>query len=272
MKSIRKNYRKALDSGRKSGGGRIVATFFDICGEIWSGSLATEAISMGIESLDGLDHAESSSVSSENVLAEDNLSVEDNFEQEEGANNLEDEQQLEESTEADISVKSAEPTTSAKGPQEKMKEFLQNRRNKKITKKVSFEQQLLNINQEELIFKKDMVGRMDKQDQHFNRSMDRLQNNMEMLTNTISSAFQTITTLMIAGTNTQAPPRFNQFTPPPTPNNYMQSNSSIFESQGTQYSRFTPSPNAGPLISNLQRNSNENEENINENDKIYYNL
>ena len=103
--------------------------------------------------------------------------------------------------------------------------------------------------------------------------MDRLQNNMEMLTKTISRAFQTITTLMLAGANAQAPPRISQFTPPSTQNNYIQNNSSIFEGQGTQYSRFTPRPNTGPLMSNSQSHVNENEENvINENDKIYYNL
>ena len=41
-------YTKALDSGRQSGGGRVVATFYDLCSQIWSGSHATESISGGI--------------------------------------------------------------------------------------------------------------------------------------------------------------------------------------------------------------------------------
>ena len=31
------SYRKALDSGKQSEGVQVVATFFDLCNEIWSG-------------------------------------------------------------------------------------------------------------------------------------------------------------------------------------------------------------------------------------------
>ena len=49
MKQIRGNYRKALGTGRQSGGGRLVFFFYDICSEIWSGLPATESMSSGIE-------------------------------------------------------------------------------------------------------------------------------------------------------------------------------------------------------------------------------
>lgn len=41
LKSIRTNYRKAVDSGRSSGGGRTVAIFWDLCHEIWGSSPVT---------------------------------------------------------------------------------------------------------------------------------------------------------------------------------------------------------------------------------------
>ena len=44
IKQIRAQYWKALDAGRQSGGGRIVATFYDLCSEIWSGSSSAESI------------------------------------------------------------------------------------------------------------------------------------------------------------------------------------------------------------------------------------
>ena len=47
VKNIRRKYRQAIDSGRQSGGGRVVATFYDICSEIWSGSPATNSILSG---------------------------------------------------------------------------------------------------------------------------------------------------------------------------------------------------------------------------------
>ena len=54
IKQIRAKYRKALDAGQKSGGGRIVATFYDLCSEIWSWSTVTESIQAGLETEESL--------------------------------------------------------------------------------------------------------------------------------------------------------------------------------------------------------------------------
>ena len=37
IKAVRGNYRKAVDASRQSGGGRVVATFYELCQEIWLG-------------------------------------------------------------------------------------------------------------------------------------------------------------------------------------------------------------------------------------------
>ena len=55
LKGIRGRYRKAVDSGRKSGHGRVVELYFTLCQEIWGGSPATEQISSGLESGDLLE-------------------------------------------------------------------------------------------------------------------------------------------------------------------------------------------------------------------------
>jgi hypothetical protein len=56
LKRIRSGYKKAVDFGRKSGGGRIVATFYDECLEIWAGSPAVGCTMNGIEtSIQGAD-------------------------------------------------------------------------------------------------------------------------------------------------------------------------------------------------------------------------
>ena len=49
IKKIKACYRKAVDTGRKSGGGRLVAPFYDKCCELWAGSPAVESITGGIE-------------------------------------------------------------------------------------------------------------------------------------------------------------------------------------------------------------------------------
>ena len=44
VKNLRKNYKKAVDLGKKSGGGRIVMTYYDICNELWASAPATRSI------------------------------------------------------------------------------------------------------------------------------------------------------------------------------------------------------------------------------------
>ena len=52
VEAIRLKYRKAVDSGKQSGGGRVVATFYDSCQNIWGGSSAAEMIDNVIETSD----------------------------------------------------------------------------------------------------------------------------------------------------------------------------------------------------------------------------
>ena len=49
LKMIAKKFREAVDSGRKSGHGRVVLLYFDLCKGIWGGSPATSTIVEGIE-------------------------------------------------------------------------------------------------------------------------------------------------------------------------------------------------------------------------------
>ena len=52
LKAVRLKYREAVDNGRRSGHGRVVLLFFEVCAQIWGGSPATEQLSVGIESGD----------------------------------------------------------------------------------------------------------------------------------------------------------------------------------------------------------------------------
>ncbi len=54
IKRIKMQFRKAVDSGRRSGGGRIVLSLYEECNEIWAGSPAVESLSEGIESSIGM--------------------------------------------------------------------------------------------------------------------------------------------------------------------------------------------------------------------------
>ena len=49
IRKVKNNFRKALDSGRRSGGGRLVFTLYEDCSAIWSGCPSAESIAGGIE-------------------------------------------------------------------------------------------------------------------------------------------------------------------------------------------------------------------------------
>ena len=44
---MRVSCRKAVDSGKQSGNGRVIATLLGLCNQIWSGPEATESMSSG---------------------------------------------------------------------------------------------------------------------------------------------------------------------------------------------------------------------------------
>ena len=68
---MRISYRKALNSGKRNRVSRVVATFFDLCNQIWSGSPATESMGKGFD--DAFDSTEAQSHSFES--SNENISI-----------------------------------------------------------------------------------------------------------------------------------------------------------------------------------------------------
>ena len=52
LKSVCLKYGQAVDTGKKSGHGRVVLLYFEWCENIWGGSPATDQIPSGVESVD----------------------------------------------------------------------------------------------------------------------------------------------------------------------------------------------------------------------------
>ena len=44
MKQLRVKYKKAVDLGKRSGGGRIIMAYFDLCTDMWYDSPSTNSI------------------------------------------------------------------------------------------------------------------------------------------------------------------------------------------------------------------------------------
>ena len=49
LKLIKTNLKNAVDTGKRSGGGRIIFTFYELCERIWGGCPAVNSISHGID-------------------------------------------------------------------------------------------------------------------------------------------------------------------------------------------------------------------------------
>lgn len=52
LKNIRLKYRQAVNSERRSGHGRVVLLYYELCEKVWGGSPATEQLDKGLESID----------------------------------------------------------------------------------------------------------------------------------------------------------------------------------------------------------------------------
>lgn len=52
IKAVRGKYRLAVDNGRRSGFGRVVHLYFELCEQIWGGSPATTTMPSGIQTND----------------------------------------------------------------------------------------------------------------------------------------------------------------------------------------------------------------------------
>ena len=47
IKKVRASYKEAVDKGRRSGGGRLVLVWYDLCASIWGGSPAVNKLPNG---------------------------------------------------------------------------------------------------------------------------------------------------------------------------------------------------------------------------------
>ena len=174
-----------MDAGQQSGGSRIVATFYDLCSEIWSGSPAMESIQAGLKTVERLKTPEDEDIDPLERASKEKNDVE--FGEEEYFGNeaitvvsatsditssatstVTPIQKNLPSTSAPIqpsSSESSKKTSRGQTSREKMEEMLENRRNKRIQRKLP--QAQTSTNSEEKKFQKNLLKRMERQDNLF---------------------------------------------------------------------------------------------------------
>lgn len=159
LKAIRIRFRQAVVSGRRSGHGRVVLLFFELCESIWGESPATHAIAEGIETGD-VAVEDGESVSSVTDAASSSMPGGDGVAED---------------------VASAEMVI---GRRQRLDATLSGYRKERLKRKLSTD----TIAQEDLDIKRRLLQRLEATDNEFvqaigrwSSTMDRLNSNIELL-------------------------------------------------------------------------------------------
>ncbi|KAM6894895.1 uncharacterized protein PEZ65_022501 [Lycodopsis pacificus] len=149
VKAIRVRYRQVVDFGKRSGHGRVVLLYFELCQCIWGGSPATTAIRHGIET--GMEVEALGANGSTSVHGSPSVPSNDR---------------------ASGSVTSAETVASRR---QSLDASLGGHRREKLKRKLSME----SVAQEDLEIKRQLVHRVDTTDAAFLQLMERWSSSME---------------------------------------------------------------------------------------------
>jgi len=223
IKLIKTQYRKAVDSGRRSGGSRVVQALYKECTEIWAGSPAVESLPNGIES-----NMPTASCASHSTLDEDSDFAIDLYPS--SANRTEDLENQGNSTKEGAEVSGIDVASKPKSMKDKRRsllEHLKRKKDEKLTKRLSVDAQLLDMAQQEIAIKRRAMEKMEEGEAKHEETMKMLTNNMTALTNVIANGFSMLQGLMyqprfvipphVQGNNGM--PSYGQHQPPPTNDN-----------------------------------------------------
>ena len=184
LKAIRTKYRNAVDSGRKSGHGRVVMLYFEECQQLWGGSPATSKIGSGIESFQIEEN--SIEIATEMTTTSD-ISTK-------GSQDSSDD----ESSSCSVTPVSVTETTKDPSNMEvienerigkrraQLDSLLTSHKRKKMEKKVSAETQFISLAKEEIELKKEMMKQQRQLDEEYKKTLTTLAGVMETLGKSIS--------------------------------------------------------------------------------------
>lgn len=175
LKAVRSKYRHAVDSGRRSGHGRVVLLYFELCEKIWGGSPATEQIDSGIESIDHSAHVATNEGAESRSTGEglaDSQPVCDNM-----------------PTSANSQSSTTPSSDSVQQRRALLNDKLSNYKQAKLKRKLPAESQLVGCVKEDIALKKRMIEQMETMDKKHQEQMQKMSDSLEKLTNSISGGF-----------------------------------------------------------------------------------
>ncbi len=185
LKRIKAGFRKAIDSKRNSGGGRVVMALYDECMEIWGGSPAVESFVGGLESSVTLlesDNSPNSSKTIESSLDDDSLLC------------MPEKKQVAEQSDKKVTDDNNFPLyqdAAAKTAKKRseMVQFLKERKDEKLTKRLSTDPQLVDIAKDDVAIKKKAYERLDTVTEKYDMHMKAIADNMTALTSAVTNGF-----------------------------------------------------------------------------------
>ncbi|XP_060769457.1 uncharacterized protein LOC132876169 [Neoarius graeffei] len=165
LKGIRNKYRHAVDSGRRSGHGRVVLIFFELCEEIWGGSPGTDSIPSGTESAGMVEDSASSSTSDSPRSP------------------------------VELEVSPASTVSAAKVNRQRnvFQAKLDSHRGDRLKKKAPADAAV----QEDLQIKRRMLQLMEESEKRASEHLERVNNNIELVTSTVKNGFELLQTLVL---------------------------------------------------------------------------
>ena len=178
LQSVRIKYRAAIDSGRRSGHGRVVL-YFELCEQLWGGSPATTALRSGLETTDLEDSTSEATLSSGSSHISSPLPGSPNGEQANKFGSIDIE-----------NVEAEEPDNSiAKKRRVLLDEKLKDFKHTRMKRKLPAEKQYSANTQEDIAFKKKLVSMLEETEKEHAQSLQKLSDNIEKLTNSIADGF-----------------------------------------------------------------------------------
>ena len=180
IKKLKMGYKKAIDSGRKSGGGRAVGSLFEECNEIWAGSPAVEKLDGGLETA-SVNRDSFPSTYSDSPLGQGSESPTS-------------------SQETDYNDAIIAPMKmKMKRKKEELLETLNERRHAKCTKQAPAQEQLLSLAKEDSVMRKEDLELRKKSLELFESAERNFSNSLQQMSKdmakTITDGFMMIATM-----------------------------------------------------------------------------
>ena len=188
IKAIRVKYKAALDSGRRSGGGRVVATFFDMCSNTWAGSPSAQCIDCGLQSFNvgsvqkDTEEAESATVQSDH---EKNDCI--------PGPDPDADNGVEKSSNQIALCENSVSQTSGRGD---LIAFIQDQRNGKLKKKLRSDKVMIDLTKEDLQLKREIVKQLKETDADQKEQLKVMTETVGNLAKSISEGFSALTSYL----------------------------------------------------------------------------